>query len=118
MVGFSYGFSPNRSKTRPFKIRIIQNGRHLSGFQMVGLPGSRSYSKSGSFATNLFLTIQNPDYSIFQIPTGPNTWNLDSSEIPNKSAVQISLFGMFAIQIPTALIFLMIFKMVLASQNF
>ena len=67
---------------------------------------------------NLFLTIQNPDYSIFHIPTGPNTWNLDSSEIPNKSAVQISLFGMFAIQIPTALIFLMIFKMVLASQNF
>ena len=60
-LGFNYGYSygPNHSKTRPFKIwmfvtishRFWQNDSHLSRFRMVGLPGFRSHSKSGPFAT-------------------------------------------------------------------
>ena len=55
-----HSFSPNHSKTRPFKIRTFfvqisngfwQNGAHLSRFHMAGLLDFRSHSKSGPFAT-------------------------------------------------------------------
>ena len=63
-LSFTYGYSPNQSKTGPFKIGtflsgfqmvIWQNGCHLSGFQMVGLPDFRSHSKSRSFPTQPLL---------------------------------------------------------------
>ena len=46
-----------------------QNGSHLCGYQMVGLPDFNSYLKSGPFANRHFLTIWNPDASRFKIPT-------------------------------------------------
>ena len=49
-------YSPNHLKTGPFKIRM-----YLSGLQMVGLPDFRSHLNSRPFATQPFLTIQNPD---------------------------------------------------------
>ena len=57
---FSYGYSPNHSKTGTFKIQTFLSKfqmvfdkmfPHLSRFQMVGLPDFRSHSQSRPFAT-------------------------------------------------------------------
>ena len=58
---FSYGYSPNHSKTGPFKIFVQisnglwQNGGHVSGFQIMGLPDFRSLLKSRPLSTQLLL---------------------------------------------------------------
>ena len=45
-LGFSYSYGPNQLVSNGF----WQNGRHLLGFQMIGLPDFRSHSKSRPFA--------------------------------------------------------------------
>ena len=58
---FSYGYSPNHSKTGPFKIFVQisnglwQNGGHVSGFQIMGLLDFRSLLKSRPLSTQLLL---------------------------------------------------------------
>ena len=55
----------------------------LVGFQIFGLPDFRSHSKSGAFATKLFLTISNPNVTRFWIPVHKD------AEIENTLAIQI-----------------------------
>ena len=49
-------------------IPIRQNGSYLSRFQMAWLPDFRPILNPNHWQTNLFSTIQNPDYSGFKIP--------------------------------------------------
>ena len=93
--GFSFCYSPNHLKTGQFKIRTI-----LSGFQMVLVkmaPISSDFKWEGFhildpiqnsdyLQPNLFLTVQNPDLSKYQIPSVyGNTGPLDIILILNHS---------------------------------
>ena len=81
-----------------FKCFFLQNGGHLSGFQMVGLLDLRSHSKTGPFATQPLLTIQNPDQSGFQIPTVVNQTKDLVVEWPHDWSDHLNTTHKFAIQ--------------------
>ena len=88
--GFSYGYGPNHLKTGLFKIWTFfqisndfwPNGSHLSGFQMVGLRGFRSPSKSRPFATQPLLEHSKSRLVLISNPhCNECSWDLNNGNI-------------------------------------
>ena len=88
--GFSYGYSPNHSKTEPFKIRMFlsrfqmffwQNSGHMSGFLIVGLPDFRCTFENQTICNPTSfgpVTILAPEFT--------NPYNLTSHSLILKAA--------------------------------
>ena len=76
---------------------VWQNGGHLFGFQMFGLPDFRSYSKSRQFSTQpLFdhsksrlVRISDPHYTGLVWYSNPNIHNLFSILLRKKSKTDV-----------------------------